>query len=443
MKNILNNKNYSTWFSIILNCIILAVFIFILPDYMKNNDAEDYFNEYEPIALNIVNGDEYNFYDTNNCKDIILDAYNDCLVQMYLTQNAQFRRPPIFPALIAVSYKLQNYFNINQITILLYLQYFMFLASSFFIFLTYLNFFQNNKIAFFASSLFSSYPLSLYLLKQPNSEVIFNFLLVFFGFIFTSYLKNNNYLNGFSLYLSGFVFGLLILTRSIAIYLPIFLFIFLLIYYRSHIFKMFSKLLIGLLIVLLPWQIYINTLTINTPQPMQNYDSNIQRDLSSSLITLGLHWEKTPGRNSSGVSKFMSDDLISFMERTNEKSQAGLINLKREVLLHLLDETLESPTLILEIIFWKGMRALYATDSKRLELEIFIINFSYFILLTVLFFKRKYFFRDRESKKFSKFVICIFLYFYLISMATLPIVRYSLSGIIFIIPIISLMFKRD
>ena len=404
--------------SLILNSSILALFIFLLPDSFKVNENQDYIYGYNPIALNIVNGESYNYFDSTGCNEPCVDSM----------EFKHLSRPPVFPMLIALSHKLASLTNFEQYRLLIYIQYLLHLTASFFILLIYLHWFQKPKIALIASILYSSYPLGLYLLKQPNSEVIFNFLLTFFVLLFTVTLKDKKYLKGYLIYFSGLILGLLFLTRYLAIYFPIFILIFLLIYYRSDILKMASKMLIGMLIVILPWQIYSSNLTENQPE----------RDFSTGVFVVGLHWELVEDRVRSGASEFMSDGLINFMEKTHEKSKLGYLSSKGEVLSYLIEESFESPTIIIELIFWKAARSLYAVNSSRYEIETFLINLVYFVLFVVLFFNRKKHINESE-KKFVVFSIIVFLYFYLLTISVVPIVRYTLSGILLIIPLVSLL----
>ena len=247
--------------------------------------------------------------------------------------------------------------------------------------------------------------------------------------IFTIALKNKKYLKGYLIYFSGLILGMLFLTRYLSIYLPIFILIFLLIYYRSDILKMASKMLIGMLIVILPWQIYSSNLTENQPE----------RDFSTGVFVNGLHWEQIPDKGRSGVSEFMSDDLLLFMEKTREKWTLGDLSTKGEVVSYLIEESLESPSKIIELIFWKAVRSLYAVDSKRYEMETFLINSVYLVLLLVLYINRKKYINEPEDKKFMVLSIIVFLYFYLITISSVPIVRYTLSGILLIIPLLSLL----
>ena len=188
-----NGKYRFIGYSIIVNSIILAVFIFLLPSSFQNNENRDYINEYNPIALNIINSKSYNYYDSTYCNET-------CEVDIHFSH---LRRPPVFPIFIAFSHKLSSLINVNQYDLLICLQYLLHIVSSMFIYLMYLTWFHKYKIAFFASILWTSYPLTLYLLKQPNSEVIFNFLLAFFALLFSISLKNNDYLKGYILYFAG------------------------------------------------------------------------------------------------------------------------------------------------------------------------------------------------------------------------------------------------
>lgn len=426
----INRKKIILGYSIVINIFILFLFLFLLPNSFHINDNMDYINEYNPIALNIVNGESYNHVEPSvcleNCEDVKL---------------AHLRRPPLFPLFIALSYKLEALTNINQYNLLIYLQYLLHLLSSILIFIIYLRWMKKINIAFFASVIYSSYPLGLYLLKQPNSEVIFNFLLCFFIFVFSVIIKEKKYLSGYYLLLPGAFLGLLILTRSLSIFFPIIIFIYIFLCFRRQAININLKLLIGMFIILIPWQIYSSSLSDNISQ---NDKQEIveSRNFSTTVFVYGLFWEQMPERPQSQSAQFMSDDLLQFMKDTYQKSSDGLLKSKREIFDYMLSQTIKSPLVIIELGVWKSLRTFFGTDSKRFELEVFLINFIYFSLLFFMFIKRKSFFSGVENKQFSTLFSMIFIYFLLISATVIPLARYSLSGFLIIVPLISILISN-
>ena len=435
MKNIKvigNTKPHFLTYALVINILILSFFLFLLPDSMKANENEDYRWEYQPIALNILNGEDYNFKDLNFCLDSNELSY--CLDSHEAIHNAQFRRPPVFPSIIALTFILEKYLKVKQYDILIFLQYFLHLSTSILIFLIYYKWFENFKVACLASILYGSFPLGLYLLKQPNSEVIFHFLMALFIFFFSRVLKNNVSLTKSSIYLSGFILSLIILTKPIAIFLPIILGIFLLIYYKKYFLKIIFGLTISASITLIPWQIYVQNLTDK---------KGSQVNFSETVLLYGLYWEVIPGRQPSKISGLMSDNLIHFMEKTYEKSTEGLLDSKGKIYNYLKNEIVGSPVMMLELLFWKGLRALYATDTRRYELEIFLINIFYIGALLVLLIKRKKYIIHRDAKIFSKLTLFLFFYFFILSISSTPLIRYTLTGFMFLIPLIAIFMNSN
>lgn len=439
MKNIKvigNTKTHFLTYGLVINLLILLLFLFLLPNSMKGNENEDYRLEYEPVAFNIFNGANYNFYDPNFCLYPCIDESNPIdndEIDPIAIDDVQFRRPPVFPTIIAISYVLEKYLKVKHYDIFLFIQYFLHLSSSLLIFLIYCRWFENFKVAFLASLFYGSYPLGLYLLKQPNSEVVFNFLIVLFIFFISKVFKNNASLKTSSVYLSGFILGLILLTRSIAIFMPILFGVFLLIYYKKYFLKIIFGLTIGASIILIPWKVYVQNLPIKFDNPT---------NFPEMVFVSGLYWERIPGRESSKISGLMSNNLLHFMEKTYEKSSEDLLDSKGEIYNYLKNEIVESPIVMLELLSWKALRALYATDTRRYEMEVFLINIFYICALLLLFIKRKKYITHRDHKVFSMLAFFIFLYFYGMSFATIPIVRYSISGLLFIVPLISLLLGK-
>jgi len=168
-----------------------------------------------------------------------------------------------------------------------------------------------------------------------------------------------------------------------------------------------------------------------------------QSNFSETVFVYGLHWEFTPGREPSKISGLMSDNLMHFMERTYEIKTEGLLDSKGEIYNYMKNEIVESPVVMLELLFWKGLRALYATDTRRFEMEVFLINIFYIAALLVLLIKRKKYIAHPDSKVFSMLTLFLFFYFYFIAISSSPIVRYTLSGLIFLIPMIAIFMNSN
>ena len=422
-------KNYYLGLSLIVNSLILIFFVVFVLQYLPGHENIDYIKHYNPIALNILNGLSYDYYNLSAC---------DGCVSM---ENISAKRPPIFPIFIALTYYISDLINLNQLDVLIYSQYLMHLVSSTFIFLIYRRWFKSNLIPFLASLIYSSYPLGLYLLKQPNSEVIFNFLLVSFILVFTLIIKDKKYLRGYCLLFSGLLLGLLVLTRFLSIALPIFICIYLLIFFRENILINISKVLLGFLLVFAPWQLYSNSLII-TNSELDLLEK--PREFSTTVLVYGLIWESMPERSQSKAVPYMSNNLKLFMNNISKKYfQEGQLRTKSETFSYLINEGVKSPLTIIELSFWKLSRAIYGTDTKRHEFKVLILNSLYLFLLFLLYLRRKNYFPGEIDKRFPILFLFILFYFILFSALSIPLVRYSTPGFLISIPLIALLFQRS
>jgi 4-amino-4-deoxy-L-arabinose transferase-like glycosyltransferase len=434
-------KNQLLLISILANSFVLILFSIFIMKYFPGNENIDYIKHYHPIALNIVNGESYNYYDHSSCKE--------CGVSF---ANIYSKRPPVFPLFIAFTIIVSDFINLNQYNFLIYSQYLLHLISATFIFLIYSRFSNSKLIPLSASIIYSSYPLSLYLLKQPNSEVIFNFFIVSFLLLFTLIIENKKYLYGFHLLFSGLILGLMILTRSISILLPLLICLYLLIFFRENIMKNISKILLGVLIIVSPWYLYTQSseskkqTTINLEVQHSFNSSNISEERTGFLTTVlvyGLIWDAMPNRNKSLTSKYMSNNLKKFMDQTSKKYfEEGKLRTKTELLSYVIDESIRSPITILELGFWKLSRATFGTDTKRHEIKILILNSLFLFFLILLHFRGRHYFPGAINQRFLTLSYFILFYFILCSALFIPLVRYSSPGFLICVPLTALLLQR-
>ena len=120
-------------------------------------------------------------------------------------------RPPLYPLLLVGTYSL---FGIDNYKAVWWLQIILHLATGFLVY-------QQGKILFssrvglLASGLYIFYPSLIGFNFLLMSETLFNFLFTFSLFLFSYFLKKDK--NFFLLILSGIMFGLTALTRTVAL----------------------------------------------------------------------------------------------------------------------------------------------------------------------------------------------------------------------------------
>ena len=145
--NIYNNRKLlaiSIFFSSILFSIIFLIFFSAIGPSQHGDLPGDYFNWYEPIANNILQG-----------KGIGLDG-------------KVFRNiPPGFSVILSGIFTLSELVRIDKINLIIVFNVFFIAIASCLLFLIAKEIF-NKKIALISSLLWMSYPFNLWFVKQPH-----------------------------------------------------------------------------------------------------------------------------------------------------------------------------------------------------------------------------------------------------------------------------------
>ena len=401
---IITFKEHNSFIFIIVTTIItVSLFLTVLPKSIKINESSDYFNRYMPSAEKI-----YNDFDFNT-------------IEYYVPGYSI-----ILSLLIFIS-KISS-IEINLVNHLF--QLLCYCLSAILIF-KMANIFFFKKFAILCSLIWITYPPNLYLIKQPNSSVVFTALLIFIVYFFVKITYNKN-LSIRKCFLLGNLLGLLMLIKPIAIGIGlVFTASLFLSNYHLSIFQKFSYsmlIFLGIEAMILPWQVFV---FYQANEPVLLMPNSIMMIKDGFVFNL-----KTNGRL--GVDLGNDVNEISNLVKENWHKINSISDLK-ETLMPLAKS---SPFSFIKLFFIKFFRSFYATDSHRYETFSFLMQIIYFSLIIKGILKSL-----DHSKILNKLLIIssmILIYFLANSMVVVPILRYINPSIGFFFLFIPLgLFKNS
>lgn len=379
-----DGRNNSSLIIIIASIITVIAFMEIIPDKMKINDSVDYFSRYKPSAENI-----YHNFDFET-------------IEYYV---------PGYPIIICFSFLLSDIFGIDINLSNHLFQLLFFIISALLIFKIG-NLFFRKKFALLPSLIWISYPPNLYMMKQSTTpSVPFIALLFYIVYLFLKLIKENNF-SKFNFFYLGILIGILMYIKPTAIGLG-FIFtivIFVTLKSKNYLQRTYLSLvlLLGIELIILPWQAFIYKQTDKFVFLMPN---------SIMMIKDGLVFnQKTDSR----IGIKLSDDVeqISVIVKKNWyqlKDFPDLVNV-------LTPYFKDSPISFIKLFFIKVIRSFYGLDSHRYENMSLIMQAVYFALII-----RGIIFSFNKSiimKKYFILISFIFIYFLANAVAVVPILRY-------------------
>lgn len=382
--------------------IILLFSIICLIHWLKFpyniNESVDFSSYYYPAAQNIING-----FPPEG-------------------QNSElgYRYPPGFPILTSIVIFISNILNID-----FSLCMFIFSALCLCIASIVLNKISQEffpyKISILTSIVMLTYPLSIWTLRQPNSE---NPFLTFFFLSILIYIKALKSKDVYILYyLSGLFLGISMLIRPIAIGVP-FIFVLFFFFYRFKQAKNLIKsiflsivLSLGLFTVILPWETHV-------------FNKENKIILLSSSGGAALYDGLTFNVNLKGYreKKDLPKDIDNLMEKLNKN--LSLKSTLGEVISELKVNFYETPLAVIKLYIFKFIKTFYGTDTQKNEGFIIAFQLIYF---SFIIFAIKKTIKNNFMENFEYFFILIFFYFSFMATISLSIVRYTF-------PVICLLF---
>jgi hypothetical protein len=385
----------------ILGIIVTGLFWKVLPSQYRQNESTDFIHHYDPVANRILAG-----YGITSQDGSVATRY-----------------PPGYPIILAGFYGVGRLFNLSKPNILsFFLQVFVGLSTVVLFMLA--QDILDTKSGLITCVLWVTYPLHLWLNKQPNSEIPFNLL-----FFSSLYLLWNSIIQKkhkwFMFFIVGLLSGVSALIRPAAVGLILIYIILMLVidYYHSDIEKRLSFIMLaGYLMIILPWQLFVYQ---NTSEFILLSTGGI----SSIEDGLTFFAKKNDYR---AVDDFSFPlDVKAFSSRYRAKSNSGQINSISDIATELSRETRIHPVTVTKLFAIKTIRSWYATDSGRYESIIMLVQAFYLPLIllgSIALWKM-----GGIQRTYMLFVLSLMIYFWLTTISVLSIVRYMVpvTGLLF------------
>lgn len=324
-----------------------------------------------------------------------------------------------FPLVIAGVLKLAEWTGIAVDQAMLFLQVMCMGISTVLVFWMAQLLWQAS-LAWLAVLGWSTYPFVLWLTGQASTELLF--VVFLFGGLWlaaTSLLKHVKTWVGF--FGAGILFGCAMLVRPAAFAIPFLLATLWLIRPSTSLLmraQVILLLLLGTLIVVAPWELYVWNKTgrwvlISTG------------DLPS--IRDGLTFGVRAKSYREGIA--LPDPVRTLM--LNAETQRAQLQSLADIVGFLGAESQSNPTGMFQFILLKAARSWYGTDSMRYENLILPLQLFYLVCggLGLILALRM----SRPSRELALGALAVILYFWLITILVLPILRYM-------IPAMGLMF---
>ena len=401
-KNITNTyllkKLYGYKGIILFSVLTIVLFTILLPEQYRQFEGNDFYLFYDPVAQHIFNGEG-----------------------ITLNGELAFRYPPGMPVLLSGIYYLSYLTGISYY-ILWRLSIWSFFVLSACVLLAISKLFWRPVLAFIPPVLWSIYPFSLWLYKQPNSAVYFIPIFWFSIYSYIKFLRSKYYLNRW-LYITGILCSFAMLIRPIALFLPlVFIIHFLYISNESFIKKIAvsTLLILSASLIVAPWIYHI-----------YNKTDKIVLLSNGGLPSIkdGLTFAVNPEKQAERKPISFSNDVNAMMMRIYRKTEK--VNHYSSLASILFDEFTKYPLTFSKLILIKVQRSWYATDSRRFEFITAIIQIV-FLLLAVWGAREMYV----RSHNMSEIILLLLLtlYFWVMTITVLSILRYMvpIAGLLFL-----------
>jgi 4-amino-4-deoxy-L-arabinose transferase-like glycosyltransferase len=377
--------------------LVHLAFLSILPVRWRINQSADYFQFYEPVAHNLLAG-----------KGLVTADGNPAL---------EF--PPGFPLVLAGSFAAARVGGFSEELALRLQVVFCVGVSAMLVYLIAARVF-GLQTAVVAAVLWSTYPLQLWLTKQPDSGHLFNVFC-----LSAIYLLLNSDRGDFAfprLFLVGLFIGIASLVRPIGMALSIVFLCGLWIFKSEAPQKRRAVLagfiVLGNLVAIAPWELWAHRVTGQWIPLSTNGPSSLMDGITLSS------W-----RSSQGVSVKIPIGVGNVIGEyvANQRN----LTTTAEIAKFTLREAVRHPLAMPELFAIKSARAWYASDSRRFEKFSLMVQAPYILLfLSGLWYARR---EDGVTRAFTSFTLLFVIYFWAMTVLALSIVRYMLPAMALIV----------
>jgi len=373
--------------------IIIILAELVMPDDFRQAASSDYDNYYLPAAQNFV-----------SCVGLTI---NGDLIDRY---------PPGYPILIALKILIASFLRLD-LKLIRSLFSMIYLAGSAILVLSISERLYGKRwLAWIVSLIFVTYPFYIWIALGPNSETPFILFLYLGMFLFFKWEISKWYC-----FFAGMAIGLAMLIRPIAIGVGLILALFIILFQGQNLrIRLLSAafLLIGNLLVILPWLIYVYQGTGHLIPISSNATITVLDGLTFAI-------SKTHYRDP----VLLPNNIIQLMQSLQSNSAGPQTT--RDLFRLILAEFQKNPLSLSFLFLIKAGRSWYATDSGQLESLILVLQVPYLFLSSLAFYCC-----FKMGGKFAQHAMVVggfVLYFWVMTILALSIFRYML-------PIMGLLF---
>jgi hypothetical protein len=403
-KRLSQAKQYFWHILVVLLSSIITTLLFwvILPTTLRINENDDYKGFYERVAKNIIAGHGFTIADG----------------------TPALRYPPGYPLLLASLLRLSDILHLPEETVLSAFILISMGLASVFVFLLARSVWGAWS-ALVSSLVWMTYPVTLWLTKQPNSEI--PFLLVFYGgFCLFWYALLSRRRAWPVFFLVGLLAGFAMLIRPLAIGTGLLMGTILWVVDREATvrFRAFlvMTILLGNLVAILPWQMWVYSVTGKVVVLSSGGVPSIRDGL-----TFAVAQTPTSYRQMVNVPHDVTTLMQDILGYSNEmRSLNGVVVV-------MMDKFRTQPLTVAKLFGIKAARSWYGTDSGRFEPWIMLIQAPYLVLILwggVCAWRQ-----GGIAKQLTICICLMLLYFWGMTVLALSIVRYMapMIGLSFIL----------
>jgi 4-amino-4-deoxy-L-arabinose transferase-like glycosyltransferase len=374
---------------------VLVTFVFqlTLPSAWRANESADYRAFYEPVARNILAGEGF--------------ALGDEPETMY---------PPGYPVVLAGVFWFSSALGIPESAVLAVVAAFAMGITSVLLY-GLARQLWGPQAALLTPLLWMTYPFTLWLTKQPNSEIPFLVALSGACYMFWS-AALRHHRGRVPYFLCGVLVGIAMLIRPIAMGVGLVLGVLLWLTRRDLEPRarglLIGVLLAGNLVAVLPWEVWLAHQTGRVVLLSTNGPASV-RDGLTFAVNPRVHRE--PAKVRAGAARVMRDVMAQSAQLQSLGDIAAVLGV----------ELRTRPLAVADLVALKAARSWYGTDNGRHESAILLIQVAYLIVL--MWASRAAWKRGGGARQLTVGVWVLVLYFWAMTVVALSILRYMVPAI--------------
>jgi len=378
------------FFVFLFSCLIFCVFILLLPAEFRQNESSDYKSFYAPVAMQILKGHGIT----------------------YESGAPAIRYPPGFPLILAGLFGLAQVSGVSLDSAIVFFQVITMGFASLILYLISKEIWGEN-LAWITPLLWTTYPVALWSVKQPNSEL--PFMVALFSLVLLV-IKPNSEKRTKNI-VSGILAGAAMLIRPIAIGLPLIISLWLgwkANWKRSY-WQQLALFFMGLFCIITPWEIWAYRVT-------EKWIPLSSGGLPSILdgLTFAIN-------NEDRQEVSIPYGVQVLMHRTKDAYENNQLESVKDISIFVIQEFRDYPLDVLNLGLIKAARSWYATDSRRFEMLIIVVQLIYIISIicgSLVLWKYRI-----EQRPTLLLFVSITVYFWIMTATVLSIVRYMLPAL--------------